>query len=55
VEAGGVGIFRGIETRKLLQNGRAQKSKNAEIAPNWNVTGTRDFLISFYFDEAKRK
>ena len=41
VEAGGVGIFRALKTRKLLILLDAQNSRNAEIAPNWNVSGTR--------------
>jgi hypothetical protein len=41
VEAGGVGIFRSLKTRKLLILLDAQKAKNAEIAPSWNVSGTR--------------
>ena len=36
-----------LKTRKLLKNRRARKSKNAEIAPNWNVSGTRDFAERF--------
>jgi len=31
-----------LKTRKLLKNEQAQNSKNAEIAPNWNVSGTRE-------------
>src|SRR6266404_1839954 len=30
-----------LKTRKLLKNRDAQKSKNAGIAPNWNISGTR--------------
>ena len=45
VEAGGVGIFRALKTRKLLILLDAQNSRNAEIAPNWNVSGTRDFHL----------
>jgi len=32
-----------LKTHKLLENRRDRKSKNAEIAPNWNVSGTWDF------------
>jgi hypothetical protein len=42
----GVGLFRFVKTRKLLKNRRAQKSKNAEIAANWNVSGTPDFSFA---------
>jgi hypothetical protein len=42
VEAGGVGVFSALKTRKLLKNLSAQKSRNAQIAPNWNVPGTRE-------------
>jgi hypothetical protein len=41
VEAGGVGVFRALKARKLLILQDAQNSKNAEIALNWNVSGTR--------------
>jgi len=43
VEAGGVGVFSVLKTRKLLILLDAQNSRNAEIALNWNVSGTRDF------------
>jgi hypothetical protein len=46
VEAGGVGIFCVLKTRKLLKNRGAQKSKNAEIALQWNVSGTRVFVVT---------
>jgi hypothetical protein len=42
VEAGGVGIFCALKTRNLLILLYAQNARNAEIAPNWNVSGTRD-------------
>jgi hypothetical protein len=38
-----------LKTHKLLISRDAQKSKNAEIAPNWNVSGTRDFQFSCKF------
>jgi len=48
VEAGGVGIFRALKTRKLLILLDAQNSRNAEIAPNWNVSGTRENYYSAF-------
>jgi hypothetical protein len=33
-----------LKTRKLLKNRHAQKSKNAEIAPNWNVSRATRWL-----------
>ena len=41
VEAGGVGIFRPLKTRKLLIFRDAQNAQNCKIAFNWNVSGTR--------------
>jgi hypothetical protein len=41
VEAGGVGIFWPLKTRKLLILLDAKDAQNHEIAPNWNVSGTR--------------
>ena len=32
-----------MKTRKLLKMREAEKAKNAKIAPNWNVSGTREF------------
>jgi hypothetical protein len=52
VEAGESEYSGVLKTRKLLKNGRAQKSENAEIAPNWNVSGTRDFQCSCQFCKA---
>jgi hypothetical protein len=43
VEAGESEYSRLLKTHKLLKNRDAQKLKNAEIAPDWNVAGTRDF------------
>jgi len=45
VEAGGVGIFRSLKTRNLLILRNAKNAENGKIAPNWNVSGTRDFSI----------
>ena len=42
VEAGGVGIFRSLKTRKLLILRPAKNGQYYKIAPNWNVSGTRD-------------
>ena len=43
VEAGGVGIFCLLKTHNLLILRDAQNARSAEIAPNWNVSGTRAF------------
>ena len=51
VEAGESEHFGPLKTRKLLKNRRAQKSKSAEIAFNWNVSGTRDFHRARQFRE----
>jgi hypothetical protein len=40
VEAGESEYSGVLKTRKLLKYRAAQKSKNAEIALNWNVFGT---------------
>jgi hypothetical protein len=45
MEAGG-GIFRLIEARNVLIFRDAQNAENGEIAPNWNVSGTRDFSFA---------
>jgi len=44
VEAGELEYSGVLKMRNLLKNRQAQKSKSAEIAPNWNVSGTRVFL-----------
>jgi hypothetical protein len=31
----------GLKTRKLLENREAENAVAAEIAPNWNVSGTQ--------------
>jgi hypothetical protein len=36
-----------LKTSKLLKNRHAQKSENAEIVPNWSVSGTREFSIQW--------
>lgn len=41
VEAGGVGIFGALKTRKLLILRPAKNAVYGKIAPNWNVSGTR--------------
>ncbi len=51
MEAGGVGIFTGIETRNLLIFRDAKNAEHGKIAPNWNVSGTRDFQFSCQFCE----
>jgi hypothetical protein len=43
VEAGGVGIFSGIENTNLLIFRGAKNAKNDKIAANWNVSGTWTF------------
>jgi hypothetical protein len=35
-----------LKTRKLLIFLDAQNAENGEIAPNWNVCGTRDFSFA---------
>jgi hypothetical protein len=35
-----------LKTRKLLKNREAENAVAAEIAPNWNVSGTRDFSFA---------
>jgi hypothetical protein len=35
-----------LKTRNLLIFRDAQNVKNGEIAPNWNVSGTRDFSFA---------
>jgi hypothetical protein len=35
-----------LKTRKLLIFLDAQNAENGEIAPNWNVSGTRDFSFA---------
>jgi len=46
VEAGGVGMFRVLKTRKLLIFRDAKNAEHGKIALNWNVSGTRDFSSS---------
>ena len=46
VEVGGVGIFRVSKTRNLQISLDAQNAKSGEIAPNWNVSGTRVFSVT---------
>jgi hypothetical protein len=43
VEAGGVGIFRVLKTRKLLIFRHAKNAEPGKIAANWTVSGTRFF------------
>ena len=45
MEAGGVGIFSGIENTELIDFPHAQNVENGEIALNW-ISGTRDFFTS---------
>jgi hypothetical protein len=40
VEAGGVGIFSGIENTELIDFSRRSNVENGKIVPNWNVSGT---------------
>lgn len=40
---GGVGRFRTLKTRNLLKMRDAQNARTAQIALNWNVSGTRTF------------
>ena len=40
MEAGKVGIFRVLKTRKLL---KTLDAKTGKVTLNWNVSGTRDF------------
>ena len=40
-----------LKTRSLLIFRDAKNAENCQIAPNWNVSGTRDFQISFQFCE----
>jgi len=35
-----------LKTRNLLIFRDAQNAENGEIAPNWNVSGTRDFSFA---------
>jgi hypothetical protein len=51
VEAGGVGIFRLLKTRNLLIFRDAKNAEHGKIAPNWNVSGTRDFQPAVQFWE----
>jgi hypothetical protein len=45
--AGGESEYSGVlKTRKLLIFRSAQNAENGKIAPNWNVSGTRDFSFS---------
>ena len=54
VEAVGVGRFSGIENAELINFRDAQNAENDEIAPNWNVSGTRDsqFTIPLEYIDA---
>jgi hypothetical protein len=46
VEAGGVGIQGLIENTLLIDFSRRQKRRTRQIAPNWNISGKRDFFTS---------
>src|SRR6266850_6706187 len=47
MEAGGETEYSAIlKTRNLLIFRDAQNAENGEIAPNWNVSGTRDLFTS---------
>jgi hypothetical protein len=43
MEAGGSEYSAVLKTRNLLIFRDAQNVENDKIAPNWNVSGTRDF------------
>jgi hypothetical protein len=45
VEARGVGIFRGIENKKVTHFSTAKNRAYGKIAFNWNMSGTRDFQM----------
>jgi len=51
VPAGGIGIFMPIENMQLLIFRNAKNAEHGKIAPNWNVSGTRDFQFSCQFCE----
>src|SRR5690242_20488504 len=40
-----------LKTRKLLIFRDAKNAENGKIAPNWNVSGTRDFRLAGQFRE----
>jgi len=40
-----------LKIRKLLKNLRAQESKNADIVPIWNLSGTLDSPFSYQWVE----
>jgi hypothetical protein len=51
VEAGESEHSRVLKTRNLLIFRGAKNAENGKIAPNWNVSGTRDFQHSCQFCE----
>lgn len=52
VEAGESEYSRVLKTRKLLIFRDAQNAVASEIAPNWNVSGTRVFSAAASFAES---